>query len=62
MLLHTAIGRNEDPGSKCEDFRRVLDQLQGRLDVALFKFCYIDFNDGRTWSRYSRRIHGPWTT
>ena len=45
ILLHTAIGKNEDPGSKCEDFRRVLDQLQGKLDVALFKFCYIDFND-----------------
>lgn len=44
-LLHTAIGKNENPGSKCEDFRRVLDQLQGRLDVALFKFCYIDFDD-----------------
>jgi len=46
ILLHTKIGENERPASKCEDFRRILDQeLQGRVDVALFKFCYVDFND-----------------
>ncbi len=45
VLLHTAIGENERPDTKCEDFRRVLDSLAGRIDVALFKFCYIDFND-----------------
>jgi hypothetical protein len=43
VFLHSAIGCNEQPGSKCEGFRRVLDQLHGRLDVALFKFCYVDF-------------------
>jgi hypothetical protein len=47
VLLHTAIGANGKPDSKCQDFRQVLDQkLQGRVDVALFKFCYIDFEDG----------------
>lgn len=60
VLLHTAIGRNEDPGSKCEDFRRVLDRLHGRLDVALFKFCYIDFNDAsdvdQIFSTYARTM------
>jgi hypothetical protein len=46
VLLHTKVGTNEQPGSKCEDFRRILDQqLAGRVDVALFKFCYIDFSD-----------------
>ena len=46
FLLHTAIGENSKPASKCEDFRRILDtKLSGRIDVALFKFCYIDFND-----------------
>ena len=46
VLLHSAVGENSKPGSKCEDFRRILDQeLHGRIDVALFKFCYIDFSD-----------------
>lgn len=46
VLLHTKVGKNEQPISKCEDFRRILDQqLAGLVDVALFKFCYIDFND-----------------
>lgn len=46
ILLHGKVGQNERPATKCEDFRRILDQeLQGRIDVALFKFCYVDFND-----------------
>ena len=45
-LLHGKVGQNERPAAKCEDFRRILDQeLQGRVDFALFKFCYVDFND-----------------
>ena len=45
-LLHTKIGENGKPGSKCEDFRRILDdKLSGQVDFALFKFCYIDFSD-----------------
>ncbi len=61
VLLHTAIGKNEDPASKCEDFRRILDQkLRGRIDVALFKFCYVDFNDssdvGAIFETYSRTM------
>jgi len=45
VFLHSAIGRNQHPDSKCEDFRRVIEQLRGQLDVALFKFCYVDFGD-----------------
>ena len=45
VLLQTAIGQNGKPDSKCEDFRQMMRQLQGRVDVALFKFCYIDFDD-----------------
>ena len=45
-LLHTKIGENGKPESKCEDFRRILDdKLSGLVDVALFKFCFIDFSD-----------------
>ncbi|MEI2787926.1 MAG: hypothetical protein V9E93_03485 [Steroidobacteraceae bacterium] len=40
------VGENGKPDSKCEDFRRILDdKLSGQIDVALFKFCYIDFSD-----------------
>jgi len=60
ILLHTAIGKNEDPVAKCEDFRSVLARLQGNVDVALFKFCYIDFNDGsdvnEVFATYSRTM------
>jgi len=46
VLLHTKVGKNEQPVSKCEDFRRILDQqLAGVVNVALFKFCYVDFSD-----------------
>jgi len=45
VMLQTAIGKNGQPDAKCEDFRQVMRQLQGRVDVALFKFCYIDFDD-----------------
>jgi hypothetical protein len=45
VLLHTKVGQNEKPAAKCEDFRRILDELKGCVDVALFKFCYVDFND-----------------
>ena len=60
ILLHTAIGKNEDPESKCEDFRSVLNRLQGQIDVALFKFCYIDFSDqsdvDEVFATYSRTM------
>jgi hypothetical protein len=47
VLAHAKIGRNEDPSSKCDDFRRIIDQgLAGPVDVALFKFCYIDIQPG----------------
>lgn len=46
VFIHTKVGENENPASKCTDFRRVLDeQLKGDVDVALLKFCYIDFNE-----------------
>lgn len=44
-ILHTAVGKNEQPDSKCDDFRRIIDQELGdNLDIALLKFCYIDIN------------------
>ncbi len=61
VLLHTKVGENGKPDSKCEDFRRILDeQLSGQIDVALFKFCYIDFSDtsdvGAVFATYARTM------
>ena len=60
VLLHARIGQNQFPASKCEDFRRVLGELRGRIDVALLKFCYVDFNHesdpGEIFSVYSRTL------
>jgi len=40
-----ALGSPE-PAAKCEDFHQILDQkLLGHVDVALFKFCYVDFDE-----------------
>lgn len=46
VLLHTKVGENENPVSKCQDFKRILDKDVGDpVDVAMFKFCYIDFDE-----------------
>jgi hypothetical protein len=43
-LYHGYIGQNKLPESKIEAFENVLDSLTGStLDIAFFKFCYIDF-------------------
>ena len=46
FLLHMPIGKNSEPKTKCDDFRRMIDQeLAGKVDVALLKFCYVDIDD-----------------
>jgi lysophospholipase L1-like esterase len=45
VLWHAKVGQNEQPSSKCEDFRNMLDEgLAEQVDIALLKFCYIDIN------------------
>ena len=45
VLAHSTVGRNGDPLSKMRDFQRMMDQgLGGRVDLAFFKFCYLDFD------------------
>jgi hypothetical protein len=45
-LGHARIGQNEQPLTKCDAFRRIVDEeLSGRIDIALFKFCYIDIGE-----------------
>jgi len=43
-LVHTLIGKNEAPREKIADFEKALDALNGAPDIALYKFCYIDFD------------------
>ncbi|MFZ5622103.1 MAG: hypothetical protein ACOY5W_13895 [Pseudomonadota bacterium] len=45
FLLHSRVGENTRPASKCDDFKRQVDALAGRVDYALLKFCYIDINE-----------------
>jgi hypothetical protein len=45
-LVHSWIGRNGVPISKLEAFSDVLRRSPpGRIDVALVKFCFVDFSD-----------------
>jgi hypothetical protein len=44
-LLHSTVGKNTEPLSKCIDFARIIDEeLAGKIDYALLKFCYIDID------------------
>lgn len=43
-VVHTAIGENGDPLGKLRNFdQAVRSGLGGAVDVAVLKFCYIDF-------------------
>ena len=48
MFAHSKVGRNKHPGSKIEDFAKIVRGGMGkRIDVALLKLCYVDI-DGNT--------------
>lgn len=43
MLAHAPVGENGDPASKLRAFTEYLDKgLGARVDIAFFKFCYVD--------------------
>lgn len=44
-IYHGKIGRNGFPKEKCDTFKKLLidNGLGSKLDVAFFKFCYVDF-------------------
>jgi hypothetical protein len=45
VFAHSKMGRNTDPFSKCDDFKAAMESGIGdRVDIAFFKFCYVDFN------------------
>jgi hypothetical protein len=44
-LIHSPVGKNQQPVTKCVDFEHIVDEtLAGRIDFALLKFCYIDID------------------
>lgn len=45
VFLHGPVGRNMDPASKIKSFKDQMDNgLGNKVDIAFFKFCFIDFN------------------
>lgn len=60
VLGHSRIGRNHDPRSKIDAFSEVLGAgLGATLDIAFFKFCYVDVNqtsDNATLFGYYRSV------
>mgnify|MGYP000094199177 CR=1 FL=1 len=44
-LIHSYVGTNELPHSKNEAFAKAItDKLRNNVDVAFFKYCYVDIN------------------
>ena len=43
IFAHSVIGRNREPVSKIEDFKKILESGIGdKVDIAFFKFCFVD--------------------
>jgi hypothetical protein len=45
FIIHSKIGKNGDAYSKMESAKNEINQLKGRIDTALIKFCYIDIDE-----------------
>ena len=45
-FVHSPIGKNGNPISKIEDFKKDITILKNKnLKIAMMKFCYVDFNE-----------------
>jgi hypothetical protein len=59
-ILHTTLGTNGDPASKVDGFQRALAIMTAPPDVALMKFCFVDFDERtdieRLFARYQRAL------
>ena len=43
VFAHSSVGRNCDPKSKIDDFKKIMKSgLADKVDIAFFKFCYVD--------------------
>lgn len=46
VFAHSGIGRNREPISKIDDFKKLMESGVGKkVDIAFFKFCYVDVNE-----------------
>ena len=42
-FYHAGVGKNNDPNLKINDFKELVESgIGGNVDVAFFKFCYVD--------------------
>lgn len=45
FLAHSLIGENFHPLTKIDDFKKKIgESFKGNLDIAMFKFCWVDIN------------------
>ena len=61
FFSHAKVGINENPGSKVEEFKEMLESdLMGHADVAALKLCYIDFNKNtdvlKVFNKYKQAV------
>lgn len=46
VFAHSNIGRNKEPISKIDDFKKVIESGVGnKVDIAFFKFCFVDVDE-----------------
>lgn len=62
VFLHASVGKNKDPFSKMDDFKEIVENgVGGKVDLAFFKFCYIDFNKSTNikliFEKYQQTLH-----
>jgi hypothetical protein len=47
VFAHSRVGKNQDPGSKIDEFVTLLGNGIGdKIDVATLKFCFVDITSG----------------
>ncbi|MFA5118297.1 MAG: hypothetical protein WC695_05535 [Candidatus Omnitrophota bacterium] len=47
VFAHFHVGRNKDPRSKIDDFKKKMETgLAKNVDIAFFKFCFVDIVSG----------------
>lgn len=42
LFAHFKLGKNEDPKSKCDAFANFMNKIGNKVDIAFFKFCFVD--------------------
>ena len=45
IFAHTRVGKNHDPKSKIDDFKRLITfEIKGKVNIAFVKLCFVDIN------------------